>query len=106
MWEIAYETDDHNEASGFLSVFATLGGGSEEHPVVDEGVSLVGGDNFSNLKEARQCFADIPVEDVELFTAAVLDRQQVLSALDHSIAKRWDESRLPFYKQLREHIGA
>ena len=84
--EIAYETDDHNEASGFLSVFATLGGGSEEYPVVDEGVNLVGGDNFSNLNEARECFSDIPVENAELFTDWVIHISAEQRSLAHAAA--------------------
>ena len=71
--EIAGETDDHNEATGFLSVFALLGGGFEETPVVDEGIHHVGNDQFSHLDEARECFPDIPVEDVDRFTDWVIN---------------------------------
>jgi len=70
--EIAFETDDHNEASGFLSVFAALGGGLVENPVVDEGVNLVGNDKFASLEEAMNCFPDIPVEETERFTDWVI----------------------------------
>jgi hypothetical protein len=84
--EIACATDVHNEATGFLSVFAALGGGFEENPVVDEGIDLVGNGNLPNLKEARDCFSDIPVDDAERFIDWVIGIPAERRSLAHVAA--------------------
>ncbi|MDC1287881.1 hypothetical protein N8198_08340, partial [Gammaproteobacteria bacterium] len=84
--EIAFETDDHNEASGFLSVFAALGGGFGENPVVDEGINLAGNDKFASLEEASNCFSAIPVEETERFADWVISIPAEHRSLAHIAA--------------------
>ena len=62
--EIAYETDDHNEASGFLLALINLGGGFDTFSLIhDENAEK----NGIDVQSCRAELPDIPVTDTEHF---------------------------------------
>lgn len=65
--EIALETDDHNEASGFLMLMMTLGGGLSETSPTNHDWNTGDGNFLSGRGEAREYFDAVPLDDLEKF---------------------------------------
>jgi len=91
---IAYETDDSNEASGFLLTLSTFGGGLIENPDPATGVDP----NLGNLTQSRERYQQVPVDSEAHFYDWVLsipghDRALAHTAAMDALAKR--VARLP-----------
>ena len=88
--DIAYETDDHNEASGFLMTLINLGGGFNSPPLYDFDDDE---DNNIDMDMCRALYADIPMTDTEQFfdwaiSVPVNEREPAYVAAMDALLKR------------------
>ena len=99
--EIALETDDHNEASGFLMLIMTLGGGLTEKPPSNRSLDEIDGPSDLHLGQEQKQFDHVPLDNLDQFidwamaipaTERELAYKAVLDArLKHGVRMRPDD---------------